>query len=380
MRYTSVLCVPGHRDDFLEKCRSYGASTILFDLEDGVPHDQREKALNNARKFLTSEDCVRVHAKTTEYYEEDLDVSTKAGVTFLSSCEGDPRIRDRRVVPIIETPRGLSNLGFILCHRCVDAVAIGLADINRAFGIDHQSPSLSAHVKYQVSLAAKVRGIECIDTPCFTRDDAELFRQIQEDKELGIACKGCVYPEHITACSVLSARKVAPTSEGIVRLGNAQIGPPMRTYDIRPASINDVREVVDLVMEYLEEIRSVGSDIVPSKRTRDFVSWLVEGVIRGTVNGAVVWAPGAGFSMASANTEELPYDSDLDPIAHSWGTYVRPGDRGRQLADKLRLSLFSLLRERGFKSVLGAIHNANENSKKSQTSFKPISVNGIHLL
>jgi citrate lyase beta subunit len=33
----TVLCVPGHDEAKVKKCRQYGADLILFDLEDSVP-------------------------------------------------------------------------------------------------------------------------------------------------------------------------------------------------------------------------------------------------------------------------------------------------------------------------------------------------------
>lgn len=132
---------------------------------------------------------------------------------------------------------------------------------------------------------------------------------------------------------------------------------------IRKATQADRETFLRLWSEFLTENRKTGSEILPTQRTLDFFGTVFDhyvseqkdsapGVclLAGANCGVLLWGKGA----------DLPFDTEHDPIAQGWGTYVRQSNRGRGVSRQLRERAIKILSSMGFRSVIGTVVNQNE--------------------
>lgn len=132
-----------------------------------------------------------------------------------------------------------------------------------------------------------------------------------------------------------------------------------------------------LVMDYLVEMRSKGSEIQPTEKTVDFYCSLFDAYTSGDKEGVIVFAPAYAFSMAGDAT--MPIDTDFGKTAVGWATYVSPGSRGRDVASILRSSLRSHLRTLGFQTILGGVYTSDTAAAAStmKTGWRPYMLQGF---
>lgn len=135
---------------------------------------------------------------------------------------------------------------------------------------------------------------------------------------------------------------------------------------VRLAVDADNSDFIDMAYKYLVEMRSLGSEVLPTARTLEFWGYLFELYLPHDAHGVVVIAVDTinqsipvGFSMAGSPTPTSDVDTEFGSIAIGHGTYVRPAYRGRGLSRRLRDALRQQLRDRGFDTIVGGVHLAN---------------------
>jgi len=74
----TILCVPGHRSDMLERARERGADLLLFDLEDAVPAAEKARARELVGAVATPADAVRVN----RFDADDVAAVARTGATL----------------------------------------------------------------------------------------------------------------------------------------------------------------------------------------------------------------------------------------------------------------------------------------------------------
>lgn len=127
--------------------------------------------------------------------------------------------------------------------------------------------------------------------------------------------------------------------------------------------------VLDLALRYYTELRSHGSEILPTSRTlRTFAGYFDRYTAADGLLGAAIVTDG-GFSMAGELAEVPIFDTDPALIAYGWGTYVDPEHRGRGVASALRDALRAELKRQGFQAISGAVHRLNATGADSLRSL-----------
>lgn len=199
----TILVVPGHRRDFAEKCRTYGADQILWDLEDGVPSNQKKAAREIVAQHLQPADAVRVNVPSVNLAN---DLAMLRGFDFLKEIwvpkvEGDHVLAgivdlpDVSFVALVETPLGVFRLPQILAFP-LRALAFGREDFMAAGGLSPYQEDAIDHAGAQVALAAMARGIPAWQSPCFEWD-GDLMDAAVKAKSLGFTGMGCIHPKQI---------------------------------------------------------------------------------------------------------------------------------------------------------------------------------------
>src|SRR5689334_24821643 len=79
----SYLYVPGNRPERFDKACAAGADAVIVDLEDAVPPAEKNAARAVLSSWLAPEKSVlvRVNARDTEWFQQDLAVCRAPGVS-----------------------------------------------------------------------------------------------------------------------------------------------------------------------------------------------------------------------------------------------------------------------------------------------------------
>ena len=258
--YRSFLFAPGNHPRRVEKALSLGADAVILDLEDACPI--AEKVATRAVVVAASQNArtglgyVRVNATTTEFGYGDIVAVVQKGVDgivlpkvesadelkavewVISGLERERGLPPGRfdVIPIIETGKGVANVGAITSAGTrVKRIAFGAGDFTLDMGLTWTRaetellPYRSACV-----LASRAAGIEApIDTVWVDLKDAEGFRaSTGRIKELGFQGKMCIHPDQVpvvnevlspSAAEVEWSRKVVEAFDAAERAGSASI-------------------------------------------------------------------------------------------------------------------------------------------------------------
>ena len=221
----SFLFAPGNHARRVEKALTLDADAVILDLEDAVATAEKPAtretiaaALERPRRGLL---YVRVNAVDTEFCYGDLVAIVRPGLdgVILPKVESTAGLatvdwllaqleRDRGLppggidlIPIIETARGLDQLGAILAAGTrVRRVAFGAGDftldVNMAWSRDEAE---LAHARATIVTASRAAGIEApldtvwVDLP--DRDGLEASARIASG--FGFQGKMCIHPDQI---------------------------------------------------------------------------------------------------------------------------------------------------------------------------------------
>src|SRR5437870_10126925 len=248
MRRRSQLYVPANNPRMIAKAAGLEADSIVFDLEDAVPPDEKEEARQSLGSALRKADWgrrelgVRINAPGTPEGERDLAalgseplISTLVVPKAESDLSSLGRATGKALIPIIETARGVMRVEDVVRSEGVVAVTYGAGDLATSVGGDAEAYGRNVYVKTRLVIAAAAYGLEAIDRVYFDLADDDGFRtEAVEAKRLGFVGKQVVHPNQ-------------------VRLANEIFSP---TED----EIRWAREVVQAYEEARSEERRVGKE------------------------------------------------------------------------------------------------------------------------
>ena len=181
--YRSVLFVPGTRSDRFAKAFSSGADAVVLDLEDSVEAGRKAEARELVGKFVASlgpdtksSVFVRINAPVSPWIDDDVDwlrglhgfvdAVVLPKVEIAASVDGvADATPDRRVIPLIETARGVLNVSEIVAAEAeIPAVLFGAEDLTAELGIPRTlSGEELLYARSRVVLAAATIEAEPID-------------------------------------------------------------------------------------------------------------------------------------------------------------------------------------------------------------------------
>jgi citrate lyase subunit beta/citryl-CoA lyase len=218
-----MLFVPGGNEKLLKKALGLEVDSVILDLEDSVAlplkNSAREAVAEAIRTFDfgNKEKVVRVNSIRTEYGLGDVhqviegrpdtlllpkvnrpeDISEyDALITGYEKREG---LSSGKIglMALIETPLGVVNIDAIAsASPRLNGLLFGAADYTRETRGKITPGRLELYYPMiRILLAARVAGIDAIDTPYFDIKDAEgLARQAQQAKEMGYDGKAVIHP------------------------------------------------------------------------------------------------------------------------------------------------------------------------------------------
>jgi citrate lyase subunit beta / citryl-CoA lyase len=252
----SYLFVPGNRPERFDKALASGAGAIVLDLEDAVTPADKARARDAIADWVPTRTAeagrivVRINDALSPWFDADLDLLRDLGLAqiMLPKAEWREQI-DRvrrsvaagaRILPLIETARGVRNVDEIAASEGVQRLVFGTLD----YGVDLDLSGDPTGLIYPASriaiasrcadLASPVAGVSPgID------DAAQLQADFAFARAFGFGAKLCIHPKQVaavhaafrpTAEQVDWARRVlaaADASEGAVQLDGKMIDRPV---------------------------------------------------------------------------------------------------------------------------------------------------------
>jgi citrate lyase subunit beta / citryl-CoA lyase len=251
----SKLITPALRHDLLEKAATCGADVIHIELEDGVPDDRKDAARESARAALDEiawdgrEVWVRINVPGSDDAARDIEVvAAGAPHAFLiPKVSGPQDVADvAAIVAQAERANGLPPGGIALAavieriHALASveevatadprmiAIVLGTEDLSVEYGyrLDRVGPGLETlYLKSRCILAARLAGIDCIDSAYFRYRDLEGTKRAADwSAQLGFTGKTCLSPRQVPVVNEAfapTAAEIAWANEVLAALDQA---------------------------------------------------------------------------------------------------------------------------------------------------------------
>lgn len=212
---SSLLFVPGSRPDRFAKAMEAGADLVLIDLEDAVADTDKASAREAALAHVAavggaSTVGVRINGVKTLAGLSDLVALAAAPVLpavlsvpmvesaveldIVAAALGD---RCPALLPLIETPKGLTEAMAIAGHRAVGALMLGGADFCGELGVPMNADAL-AHARGVIAAAVAAARVTAVDVPFLELDDiGGLTAEAELARRIGFAAKAAIHPVQV---------------------------------------------------------------------------------------------------------------------------------------------------------------------------------------
>jgi len=210
----SLLFVPGHQVARFDKARASGADTIVLDLEDAVPPSQKDEARATVAQWLTSREpdaavAVRINGAGTPWFEADLVACAQARVLQLmlpkaedaaTLCTVVAAMPWVRLLPLVETARGIAALDEIATAPQVERLVFGSIDFQADLNIEGEGEEL-LYFRSRLVLASRVAGLKAPIDGVSTAIEyaAQVEGETLRARRLGFGGKLCIHPRQVAA-------------------------------------------------------------------------------------------------------------------------------------------------------------------------------------
>lgn len=222
----TYLFVPGNRPERFEKALAAGAGAIVLDLEDAVAPAEKAGARDAIADWcLRHTDqgqriVVRINDALSPWFAADIALVEATGIRqiMLPKTEWPSQVgqvlarahRDARVLPLIETARGVANVDQIAAADGVLRLVFGTLDYAVDLDLSGDEAGL-IHPYSRIAIASRcaelpapVAGV----TPTID-DETRILADLAFARAFGFGAKLCIHPRQIA----LIHTAVVPTAE-----------------------------------------------------------------------------------------------------------------------------------------------------------------------
>jgi citrate lyase subunit beta / citryl-CoA lyase len=222
----SMLFLPGSSQKMIEKATKAEADSIIIDLEDGVSIGQKINARQQATDAIKTLDfgdrerTIRINSLDTPFGQDDLFAVVQGAPDalvipkvngpenvleinrLLMQAEEQTRLPSQgiKLILLMETPNAIVNAYDIAgCCSRISALIFGAADYSRETrGKITRNRLELLYPLNRLLLAARMAGIDAIDSPHFAIDDIEgLIEQARMASAMGYDGKAVIHPKQI---------------------------------------------------------------------------------------------------------------------------------------------------------------------------------------
>lgn len=212
----SLLFLPASNPRAVAKARSLPCDMVILDLEDSVPDDAKQAALDGAIAALGEGfggrlTAVRINVEGTPSHGAEMVAlkGTAADYVVLPKVEHPKQVRDvfsvaqKPVIAMIESARGVLAAPAIAAGEGCAGLFMGNNDLRRDLGIPPSADRAGlSHAMQAVVLAARAAGIAVFDG-VFNRleDETGLEAECAEGHALGFDGKTLIHPSQVTVAN-----------------------------------------------------------------------------------------------------------------------------------------------------------------------------------
>lgn len=210
LEFVSPLFVPASRPEIFTKAASSNADAIIFDLEDAITPQDKDKARANLPfDFKQLPMIVRVNSMNTPWFDFDVERCLQIPIAALVIPKVDDpaellpvcrRLSGKSipVIAMIESARGIANARSIAETENVCRLAFGSFDYCADVGCAHTREALLC-ARHELVLASRLSNISApLDGITANFNDQDLaFEDARHSAMLGFGGKLCIHPSQV---------------------------------------------------------------------------------------------------------------------------------------------------------------------------------------
>ena len=229
--HRSALYMPGSNERALEKAKSLAADLFIFDMEDAVSPENKERARKLILEVLSNQKAdykgkkilTRINSMNTVWAEKDLEclqnsgtdgilfpkVSEVSDILLIQKKLGELNFKkDPEIWIMAETPKCVLNLGKIL-EECsnITGIVVGTNDLAKELVLPSQEARVGlSYALGSIVLTAKAYNVITLDGVFNSISDQEgLLAEAREGKNLGYDGKTLIHPNQIDITNTVFA-------------------------------------------------------------------------------------------------------------------------------------------------------------------------------
>ena len=202
----SLLFVPAV-EKMMNKISGFSADGYIIDLEDSIPLEKKQSALEELISFLKSCPANIFVRLDSNLIDNEITVLKQFNLKgyMLPKFESPEqyekyvdKFSGRQIIALVETPLGMVNLEKIAACEWIDAMAFGAEDYTSSIGMNNNAEMIY-HARSRIVMFGKAFRKCVYDTPSFILNDQEaLAAEIQLAKDIGFDGKLAINPKHVS--------------------------------------------------------------------------------------------------------------------------------------------------------------------------------------
>jgi citrate lyase subunit beta/citryl-CoA lyase len=212
----TYLFVPGDRPERFDKARDSGTDAVVLDLEDAVMPAAKAQARTNIRNWVAAQRdppasiVVRINDAHADGFAADLAFLRDGGIdrVMLPKAENAGQVAKvvaalgarGRVLPIIESARGIANVDDVAGAPGVERLVFGTLDYAVDLDLSGDERGL-IHPSARMAIASSCAGIGSPVAGVTTAidDEAQLVADLAFARAFGFGAKLCIHPRQVSA-------------------------------------------------------------------------------------------------------------------------------------------------------------------------------------
>jgi len=213
---TTYLFAPGNRPDRFEKALDSGADVVILDVEDAIAPGEKSEARRAIVHWCAAgiahrpRLAIRINDAASEWFADDLDLLRATGIPLavLPKAEGREAIArvlqalpaHGRVIPIVESARGVANVDAIATAEGVLRLAFGTLDYAVDLDLSGDERGL-AYAASRMAIASKCAGLASpiAGVTAALDDEERLQADVAFARACGFGAKLCIHPRQVAA-------------------------------------------------------------------------------------------------------------------------------------------------------------------------------------
>ncbi|AWR96172.1 CoA ester lyase [Acidianus sulfidivorans JP7] len=206
--FRSQLFVPSNNEKMIKKTQEIPADSFIFDLEDAVPPQEKEKARDMLKLIpeLKGTICVRINPiYSKESLKDILSLMNIDKVECIVIPKADVdlsfiyKMTGKRVFPLIENAKGLLRIEEVIRSEGILGISWGSADLADSLNADVETIGNSEYIRLKITSVAKAYGVPPLDRVYFDVKNLEGFRkECIIAKNEGFEGKQVIHPNQVT--------------------------------------------------------------------------------------------------------------------------------------------------------------------------------------